>query len=353
VKKFLTLILTSLTLSTTYLLANQPTIEFIEHSDGIVLPFLDHILEEKFFNLTHHQKLQYHLARKGYTLKQSYLEDLPKNRSKVRKAYTEKEGSKSLVAKVLCNNHPFFLNQTQFAAIPKKKKAVILWEPPLIIPAQYTKKILSQYDTIFTFRDDLVNNVNIHKFYHPVLKPMTDDRPPFDQKKLSCMIIGNKRKKGANEIYSLRRSIIDFYEKKTEDQFSLYGRGWEKEKLKSYQGSVGCKIATMKQYKFAYCLENSRDIPGYISEKIFDCFAAGVVPIYRGANNITKDIPAECFIDMRDFRSIEEIDTYISQMTEPEHNEHIVAIQEFLQSTAAKRFSEEYFVQHIASRLLE
>jgi hypothetical protein len=57
----------------------------------------------------------------------------------------------------------------------------------------------------------------------------------------------------------------------------------------------------LEKYKFSICYENARDTPGYITEKIFDCFFAGCVPIYWGANNITDHIPKECFIDKRDF----------------------------------------------------
>ena len=44
-----------------------------------------------------------------------------------------------------------------------------------------------------------------------------------------------------------------------------------------------------------------------VSEKIFDCFAAGNVPIYWGASNVTDYIPEDCFIDMRSFSSFEEL----------------------------------------------
>ena len=52
-----------------------------------------------------------------------------------------------------------------------------------------------------------------------------------------------------------------------------------------------------KNISFAICYENARDIPGYITEKIFDCFFAGCVPIYwGGAPNVTDHIPANTFI---------------------------------------------------------
>lgn len=34
--------------------------------------------------------------------------------------------------------------------------------------------------------------------------------------------------------------------------------------------------------KHYFCFENVRDLPGYITEKIFDCFFAEYIPIYWG-----------------------------------------------------------------------
>ena len=45
-----------------------------------------------------------------------------------------------------------------------------------------------------------------------------------------------------------------------------------------------------------------RDVLGYITEKIFDSFAAWCVPVYWGASNVTDYIPEGCFIDRRKFR---------------------------------------------------
>jgi len=45
---------------------------------------------------------------------------------------------------------------------------------------------------------------------------------------------------------------------------------------------VGHKKPIMEQYKFSIYHENARNIPGYITEKIFDSFFAGCVPVYWG-----------------------------------------------------------------------
>ena len=39
----------------------------------------------------------------------------------------------------------------------------------------------------------------------------------------------------------------------------------------------------------------------WITEKIFDCFYAGTIPVYLGAPDVARWLPPECFIDMRRF----------------------------------------------------
>jgi hypothetical protein len=54
-------------------------------------------------------------------------------------------------------------------------------------------------------------------------------------------------------------------------------------------------IQVYSQYKFIICFENSKT-PGYVTEKIFNVFASGSIPIYDGAPNITDYIIPGSFI---------------------------------------------------------
>lgn len=54
-------------------------------------------------------------------------------------------------------------------------------------------------------------------------------------------------------------------------------------------------ISIYSQYKFVICFENSKT-PGYVTEKIFNVFLSGSIPIYDGAPNITDYIIPESFI---------------------------------------------------------
>jgi len=45
------------------------------------------------------------------------------------------------------------------------------------------------------------------------------------------------------------------------------------------------KIEGLKDYKYSISIENALT-PNYITEKVFDCFLTGTIPIYYGAPNI-------------------------------------------------------------------
>jgi hypothetical protein len=54
-------------------------------------------------------------------------------------------------------------------------------------------------------------------------------------------------------------------------------------------------ISVYSQYKFIICFENSKT-PGYVTEKIFNVFLSGSIPIYDGAPNINDYIQPGTFI---------------------------------------------------------
>ena len=90
--------------------------------------------------------------------------------------------------------------------------------------------------------------------------------------------------------------------------------------------------------------ENTKNINGYITEKIFDSFHAGCIPIYLGADNITNYIPQNCFIDKRMFKSYNELYVFLKTMTKHEYLTYLQNIKEFLNSDKAKLFTGENLI---------
>lgn len=60
--------------------------------------------------------------------------------------------------------------------------------------------------------------------------------------------------------------------------------------------------------------------------------AAGSVPIYSGAPNITDYLPKECFIDFHAFKNHEELYEYISTMTEETYKSYTNCIETFMKN---------------------
>jgi hypothetical protein len=144
----------------------------------------------------------------------------------------------------------------------------------------------------------------------------------------------------SKEIYKDRIEAIYYFSRY--DDFVLHGRGWDNKipgfpdkyhasAKKAYRGSLpfGEKLKTLNQFKFVICFENC-SFPGYVTEKIFDCFLAGSIPVYYGAPDITDFVPRNSFIDFRAFNSYEELDCYLRNMPEADANAMLEVAAKFL-----------------------
>lgn len=229
--------------------------------------------------------------------------------------------------------------------LQKKNLILFVWEPPVVIPLNHDKKYLNLFSKVYTFNDDLVDNKKYFKFYYPRALPMIKNLTNFEEKKLLCLISSDKSSDNKNEIYSERRKAIQYFEEYAGEDFDLYGIGWKKNEFKSYQGSIINKIDVMKNYKFSICYENMKNINGYITEKIFDSFQAGCVPVYFGAENISNYIPKNCFIDIRDFQSYNELHSFLKSMSKDKYLTYIDNINDFLNSEKSSFFKGNHLIE--------
>ena len=78
------------------------------------------------------------------------------------------------------------------------------------------------------------------------------------------------------------------------------------------------KRRLVSTYKFQFAIENSKNIYGYISEKIIDCFLSGNIPLYSGCKNISEFIPSQAYINLDDFDNFSQAYSYIINMTDDE-----------------------------------
>lgn len=230
-----------------------------------------------------------------------------------------------------------------FSHLPKEKMILFMWEPEVVQPESHDPKIHACFGKVFTWDDDLVDNVKYFKFHYPVWGPRIENIPPFEEKKFCTLINGRLCSKHPKQLYGEREKMIRFFEDKN-GEFDLYGKYWEKRNYKNYRGVIGDKIAVLKDYKFCICYENTKDVRGYVTEKIFDCFKAGVVPVYLGASNVCDYIPKECFVDRRDFKDDQEVYDFLKKMSKATYNEYLNSARKYLDSEQAKVFTEDHFI---------
>lgn len=226
-----------------------------------------------------------------------------------------------------------------------RKKILYTWEPATVLARNFDLRIHSEYDIVMTWHDGLINGKNYRKFNYALQFGMPDRLPSFSAKKLCAFFGANKSSSNVHELYSKRLASLMFFEHNAPQDFDLYGPGWQSMRLKTYKGYVADKLAYLKNYRFALAYENMQQEPGYITEKIFDTFSAGCVPVYYGAPNIIDYIPGNCFIDRRLFANDGELYRHLKSITEEQYEAYLANIRAFLRSKQAEKFSCEQFIK--------
>jgi len=160
------------------------------------------------------------------------------------------------------------------------------------------------------------------------------------------------------DLYVVRMEAIKYFSKT--GYLDLYGKNWENwtglsdaEKTaitRLNPREVSNKYTLLTRYRFALCFENCI-YPGYITEKIFDCFFARCIPIYYGAPDIKDYIPKNTFIDFRDFHDFAELKGRLTSMSEKEYNSYIQNINKYICSKEFERFIDSTFAAKVISLL--
>lgn len=249
---------------------------------------------------------------------------------------------------------------------------LVILESELIHPKNFDKSNHILFKKIFTWADDLVDDEKYYKLNVSNKIPKNFSIDTKKKTRFCTNISGNKISSEPNELYTERVNAIEWFERNFPDQFDLYGLGWGNytflypfgrlnkfqflrkffgKKYSVYKGTIKKKIKVLEQYKFSICYENINGNRGYISEKIFDCFLSGTIPIYLGEENICNKIPSNIFIDKRNFKTYEDLYTYISTMSPRDYQLYIKAIEEFVNGPDIYFFSSECFANVIVENI--
>ncbi|SMG30126.1 glycosyltransferase family 10 domain-containing protein [Dethiosulfovibrio salsuginis] len=270
----------------------------------------------------------------------------------------------------------FNYKEKDFKRIAKDKQggflALLVCESEVVSPENWSPKVQEKFDIIFTWdARPLPETIKPRyiRYFLPNDLSNRQDSPSFsDREKLIVMVAANKWKRRTKELYTERFKAIRWFMEKHPEDLDLYGYDWKYGVAKKaleivrntfraiggkptrpvdvssiYRGPVSVKRDVLKRYRFCLCYENARDIPGYVTEKIFDCFLAGVVPIYMGWEGISDLIPNGAFINFRSFRDYDHMYEEISTMTEDEWNGYLSEARNFLDSDKANLFHSSCF----------
>ena len=300
----------------------------------------------------------------------------------------EKKGIKLNTPDVNAEASPVFsLDMNAMASRPLKIKYAIILETENIKPNNSNENLLQTYDRVFSWNRNLPIK---HDAFTQIFFPNELNTNWSVNKKRQnciCMVAANKSiilsTPGIKDLYLERIGLI---KKLSEEKykplgFHLYGFGWQvtffkclKNSLRSminsgklgrhqwmiyfaqkhfdYRGPIKSKRQLLLEYDFAICYENLGGYENYVTEKIIDCFNAGVIPIYKGASNITDLIPENCFIDANGFLNDDELLDFLKQITLDEIIEYRTCIKSFLTSKSAEKFTNMYFAKTISSAIV-
>ena len=255
-----------------------------------------------------------------------------------------------------------------------KNLYLLTMEPFVIKTDNWDLQNHKYFRKIFTWNDELIDNEKYFKINYSYKIPEDINIDINKKEKLCTLIAGNKYISKPGELYSERIEAIRWFERNHPEDFDLYGLGWGKYNFKgvfsrlnkyeylksffkvyypSYRGAIFSKKEILEKYKFSICYENYMGMQGYITEKIFDCFFSGCVPIYLGAPNIEEHIPKDIFIDKRNFKTYEELYKFLKSISELQYKQFLINIRNFLKSDHVKKFSLEYFANTIITEILK
>jgi hypothetical protein len=273
--------------------------------------------------------------------------------------------------------------------------AFFVFESPIVEPVIYRKvaQLQDNFRRIFTWSD----SASLMRFTEQPLRCQHFHWPQsFDQvhkqiwsrreRKFLVMINSNKLPSVYwNELYTERMRAVAYFSKYAE--IDLYGTGWDEpswqlgrthlpytlirlqrfgltqwQKIKPdplllaarsvYQGKAESKSSTLGNYTFALCFENMI-LKGWITEKIFDCFFAGTIPVYWGAPDIQDYIPQDCFIDMRQFPDYASLCNYLKSLTPAQIDDFRLRARQFLESPQYEPFTKRAFAERFRQMIQE
>ena len=263
---------------------------------------------------------------------------------------------------------------------PSARAYVYLYENPLIRPLNRDRSALARYAKWFTWDGALLDDRRAVRLLYPNRFEAGPWNGP-EKRPLFCVLVASNKALtavDARDQYQARVCILDWYERHAPADFHLYGRGWErpaalpgrwgrvrnqlrkiltrflpaKSPYATWRGPVDDKIELLTRARFCLAHENCRDLAGYVTEKLFDSYRAGCVPVYVGPKEIAELVPAGCFIDGRAYETPAALDAFLRTIDDAAYRGIQERIRAFLLSAQANPFSQDHFADIMSQEIL-
>lgn len=192
-------------------------------------------------------------------------------------------------------------------------KVSLLMAEPVSVQARYywlAPFFAKKFHRILTYSDALLAVLKNTVFHVPFV-PWVPIVGQADKTELVSLIASAKR---LTKGQKLRHAVVSTV-RGLGLHMDLYGRGFNE---------VEDKRTALTPYRFSVCIENSAE-RNYYTEKILDCFAQKVVPIYWGAPNIGDFFNIEGVIVCR---SLSELIAAIKTASVADYERRAAAIQD-------------------------
>lgn len=181
-------------------------------------------------------------------------------------SFPEKYGNSNKQINFYVDNNVYFLDNTDRN---EECTIALLVEPRAIIPGtyQWMSKNYHKFKYVFTFDSELLKLPNAKLL---IYGQITAEYPGVAKTKNISMVASNKQEcSGHINRQNIARALMD--------KIDTYGK---------FKGDVYCDDKDyLSGYRFNVAMENSSD-GHYFTEKICNCFASKIVPIYWGCPNI-------------------------------------------------------------------
>lgn len=250
------------------------------------------------------------------------------------------------------------LEHVWYHRINPRRAMLMLHEPPVINPWGW--KNLKYYG--WMFRGFLTWHTGFcaqSKRFQPYHFPCWFEQAAYatyrstPKRNLALMIHANKTSTEPGELYSLRREVIRYFEKRGDTLLDLYGYDWNNPDAADpffsdlYQGTTDDKRETYSRYYYSFCIDNSV-VPGYVTYDPLISMATGTVPVYKPMPDSMRLIPEDTFINLDAFSSYDALTEHLQDLiASGEYEAYRDRGWAFLNSSAYAPFTTERFCEEM------